>query len=383
MLDFTAIYLDSQPLIAAGWPRLSSRLGSVVSLSQIHNIPVFIPEPVEIELEEHWLRDFQERRLAVTNSLDKLNKYCHEFVPDVPVPTIQDSLALRSTYRAKAAAMKQLMSIKSSPATKRLLSEVFNMSCSRATPFDKAKDTAFQDVVIYLSVLDHLRDNSVKTVAFVSQDKIFENTGGLEQSAGVKVILFKTLEDIEKRFKDELIDRMKVQWEKDRQNAEGRFSAMLPDIAEFVADNLDLPADEAGLFTKIETLQNAQAIKIIWVSTPAPFGRKDGDDVNISADLEMKLTVLVDRSVSCLLGSLLVEKDAARGPKPSPPDFTPTSAVEELTRNVELEALATYKDGEFLNIRLQRVRLKKPNLGFGAFSQPTTRDRIAERLEQK
>jgi hypothetical protein len=59
--DFQAIYLDTNPLLAAEWPGVSVVLGNLLYGARTWwSIPTFIPEPVLVEAEEHWFRDLQD-----------------------------------------------------------------------------------------------------------------------------------------------------------------------------------------------------------------------------------------------------------------------------------------------------------------------------------
>lgn len=54
--SFDRIYLDSEPMIAAGWPRISTELLNVLRFANVLGIGVFLPEATREELEAHWLR---------------------------------------------------------------------------------------------------------------------------------------------------------------------------------------------------------------------------------------------------------------------------------------------------------------------------------------
>ena len=53
MLPFNRIYFDSNPLITAGWPRLSAELENLLRLALRFKVALFLPQAVELELEEH------------------------------------------------------------------------------------------------------------------------------------------------------------------------------------------------------------------------------------------------------------------------------------------------------------------------------------------
>jgi hypothetical protein len=64
-LPFRRIYFDTSALREAGWPHVSARLEQLLSLARHLTVRAFLPEPVARELEEHWLREFDEKMARV------------------------------------------------------------------------------------------------------------------------------------------------------------------------------------------------------------------------------------------------------------------------------------------------------------------------------
>jgi hypothetical protein len=62
-----AIYFDTNSLKAEGWPRVSAGLRNLRDLAKFVGVRLFLPGPVETELEALWLREFESKRSAFKN----------------------------------------------------------------------------------------------------------------------------------------------------------------------------------------------------------------------------------------------------------------------------------------------------------------------------
>ena len=54
--DLNVLYLDTNILTASNWPNPSVALANLFSMALWLKVAVFIPESVDHEAEEHWLR---------------------------------------------------------------------------------------------------------------------------------------------------------------------------------------------------------------------------------------------------------------------------------------------------------------------------------------
>jgi hypothetical protein len=58
--DFYGIYIDTNPLLGAEWPGLSGERSNIIyGARRWWGIPTFLPRPVIVEAEEHWVREVQ------------------------------------------------------------------------------------------------------------------------------------------------------------------------------------------------------------------------------------------------------------------------------------------------------------------------------------
>ena len=73
MLPFKTIYVDSSIFIDEGWTNISSLLKGVISLSKNARVSIVLLEPVERELEAHWMRDWDKTLQRLDASLLRVN----------------------------------------------------------------------------------------------------------------------------------------------------------------------------------------------------------------------------------------------------------------------------------------------------------------------
>lgn len=135
MPDFDYIVFDSQPLRESCWPTISQTLGGLFRLSGRFHLSLFIPEPVELELEEQWIRRLGDFSDNVTESLRKLNDM-YRLVEVQPVNLqFANSNDLINGYRRRVADAKNEWNIQNIPLTRRQLNSVLGMSLLRTPPF--------------------------------------------------------------------------------------------------------------------------------------------------------------------------------------------------------------------------------------------------------
>lgn len=106
---------------------------------------MFIPDPVLIELEEHWISDFTEK-------LDSLQQHAGEVLPALLLPA--DVLF---DYRHFVESVMNNNRLGGSPFTSRSLEYAFRMSARHVAPFQQ--DNFFRDGIIQFSILDDLKSS--------------------------------------------------------------------------------------------------------------------------------------------------------------------------------------------------------------------------------
>ena len=360
MLQFNRIYFDANPLIAAGWPRLSAELENILLLARIFQVALFLPQAVELELEEHWLREFDKKCGEVTSRVGKLKKYAVAVVTDNFSLALPDRNRVRNEYCTKVRALKEKWAVEAVPLTSRPLDEIFRMAIRREHPFQE-EGKGFQDAVILLSVIDHLRGAPGQVGAFVSQDTDFkeQDLAKLAGSVGVQVRLYKTIGEISYVLVGQLREVIKSTWEQDQRHAADVLNTMLPQIEEFITRNLEIPEWHWGLVGKIAAVPRLEVTCIKSVQTPLPSEQKDGQPVRkISFETEVNLHVVIEsfpppsplkvgeESPSRVLEAVLA---GLQGPK---------REIRVLQRVVEVEATAAIVNNEYRDIQFVSARLK-------------------------
>src|SRR5947207_2319257 len=99
MADLFAVYFDTNPLRAAAWPRTSAALNRLDDLVRYFDLTMFLPDTVEIELEEMWLRDFANKQSTANAELAKLRTHAGAIGnvrAELAADTVDD---LRAAYR--------------------------------------------------------------------------------------------------------------------------------------------------------------------------------------------------------------------------------------------------------------------------------------------
>lgn len=365
MLQFNRIYFDANPLIAAEWPRLSAKLEEVLQLAQIFRVALLLPQAVELELEEHWLREFDKKHDEVVSRMEKLEKHTANVVTDRATLPLLDRNRVRSEYRAKVQALKEKWAIETVPLTSRSLDEVFRMSVRRDPPF-REEGKGFQDAVILLSVIDHLRDASGQVGAFISQNTDFKGPEAIKLaiSVGVQIRLYKTVDEILHVLVGQLQEVVRSNWEQEKQHVAEILNTMLPQIKRFIAENLEIPEWGLGLIGKLVAVPQIDVACIKSVQVPLPFGQEASQPIRrISFETEVNLYIVMERfplptprvvkvGEEILPPSLEFLKALAEGPQ------EPKREEHVLQRAVEVEATATIMNNEYRDIQFVSARLK-------------------------
>ena len=128
-LPFLAIF--QIPTFFTSWPGEPPALADLLSTASIFNIPVYLLEAVEIELEAHWIRDMR-------SSFDKLNSAMGKLpTPLRPLSLLQmpsDTDAI-GHYKTAANKMKNTLGLRNAGFPETSLKDVFQMAINHEHPF--------------------------------------------------------------------------------------------------------------------------------------------------------------------------------------------------------------------------------------------------------
>src|SRR5712691_5495300 len=94
-----AVYLETSAARAAGWPRVSASLERLALIARGLRAEVFLPELVEIELEERWLRDALDKAQALTSRVKEVERLLSGIIDRGVAIEVADRDRLRDGYR--------------------------------------------------------------------------------------------------------------------------------------------------------------------------------------------------------------------------------------------------------------------------------------------
>jgi hypothetical protein len=299
---------------------------------------VVIPQPVEREREEQWLRDVKDLQASIHKSVTAIDEHCSGF-DKIPGPTLHDIEKLRVFYQTISSRVREEWSINDCPMTSRALREVFEMSVCRKPPFQKDKDRNFQDTVIYLSVVDHIKSLGNNPVsAIVSGDGGFvDNFKGIDSQNGVRIIPYRTLEDVTAELQTGFEQRIQLDIQKDEADAKAALSTMLDKIRTHVFN----VSFKDPLLVKILEKKDVEKLRILKVTLPYPLTEKPFD---FSFDVRLVLTAIVE-DCGAFSGSWANEfLKSSRGPEVKTPD---TTQPQRFLKEVNVSAKGRRVNGQF------------------------------------
>jgi predicted nucleic acid-binding protein len=368
MPPFTRIYFDTNVLIAANWPQPSAALERLLSLAHLFRLSVFVPKAVEDELEQHWSRLYNERYSKAKKSFADLQKHAAESDMNLDDVVVVKKDAALAAYRERTRNLKEKWKIETVPLTLRATDELFRMAVCGEPPFQE-KDVGFQDTIIYFSVLDDLVKEPKQVGAFVSQDRIFSDPRILDHAtaAGITIEVYSNIEDVYKELDNRLETVMKKAWDTDKLRAQYALTQRLSDIQKYLSENLEISEDDLGFGRSIQAVRNLEVQCVRNVQTPFLLDRKENEPVRISFEIELTVTLEIERPyIPQLPSRLKVGQETAGLESRTLGEIFGGPAQEErlMPWVAEAEAVVAPEDKEYRNIQLLSVRSKGPNSTF-------------------
>jgi len=292
---FDRVYLDTNAFLGAGWPQLSEKMKNLLTLARDHDIAVLFPRAVEVEIEEHWIRDLREKSHQALARVNELRKYLSRASGNLMEFNVPDESSLLQEYRQCVEGIKTLWGLQSVPITERPLDYIFGMATRQHPPFEE-QGKGFQDAVIFLSCMDDLRRNPGRTGAFVSADHVFQRNEieTLTNSESVKLSLYRSIEEPLDILRQYIGEPERDEWEEDRKRAKEALEVRIRsgEVSQYIRDNLGIPMIRAANWIwRVTEIVGVEA-RIDRVETPPPRGRTAGESVPVSADITATLQVL-------------------------------------------------------------------------------------------
>jgi hypothetical protein len=349
-LEFNALYLDTNVLIGANWPALALRLENLLVLTGWMKVSIFLPEPVEREAEQHWLREVRDSSAGLVGSVENFQRLTRR-VKGIAEVRAENEEALLLRYRELAISICNHFGILTIPMTTRPLSEFFDMAIRYETPFvsDKSKKgKGFQDAVVLASVLEHLIANPQLSGLLVTDDEVFSKVDVARfmpscAEVRLKVLSFEqTFTALYDSFWDQHVKRP---YEEERQNAKEAVEGMKPEIIAFLQSNMDEAALKEGSSQAALKLLSIDNVEVSYVNTPLPIPGKQERSARIAIALLVRCRVLVGKDFNLWYGIISAKT------YPSSEEFSEA----DLTWLGGIEALVEIKDHRFVNIKLVSI----------------------------
>ncbi len=295
---FSRLYFETSELVAAGWPRISADLENVLRITASIKIPVFLPAGVEVELQQRWRRDLEEKVGAMRSKVQALEAHfggVQDTSISVDVPDPAKALA---DYRGAVDTVKRKYGISTVPFTTRSAAEIFQMAADRHPPFKEGKeDVGFRDAVIFLSVLDDLLGAKGHTGALVARDQAFHDPRIIEFSAraGVELQVFRSVEAVFDSLMEEAAAYVRQNWGETAAQAQRSLETRLPDIAKFISETLEIPEWAFVPGSRVVAVPRIEAVGIRDVRVPNPLEARGIERLRLSFDVQVKVDVKIER----------------------------------------------------------------------------------------
>src|SRR5713226_5421982 len=104
-LDFNALFFDAEVLVRSNWPDPSVLLTNVLTLANSLGLGLFVPEPVEWQTEQNWLRRVRQCLTSLSGAAKDFTR--HTRSGDGRIQLEHDDVeGLRGRYHSKLEATK-------------------------------------------------------------------------------------------------------------------------------------------------------------------------------------------------------------------------------------------------------------------------------------
>ena len=298
---FNRLYFDSSILLAGPWPKPSANIESVLKMAPAAGVLVFIPAPVEAELEYHWMRDFDDRRHSLTAGFEAFKLHC-ETVGNLELNLGGPSREVALTaYRQHVLSLRQKYNIGTVPFTSRLVTDIFTMACRYQPPFKRAKDgdAGFRDAIIFLSVVDDVRSVGNAVGALVSGDRIFKHAeiASFARAQNVRIEIHASVDAIYDALMGSVAETVKKVWDEQTAIVERRLLGHKEEIREFITRTLEVPAVGVVPSGRVRWAHRIEVLGIRNVRIPHPWDTQATEAIRFSFDVEAKLYITVEKYV--------------------------------------------------------------------------------------
>jgi hypothetical protein len=252
-LPFSAVFPDTN-IFLPKWPEEAAGLADLVSNTRLFNIPIYLLEAVDMELEAHQLREAK-------TPIEKIFRLARLLPPltsaaiNVDFPNWE---TVRSELREKASLTKATLGLRFSAFAPLALRDLFSMAVNHETPFDEERKN-FQDAVIIHSVIEASRIEGLGTVAFVSKDKDFDAPALIARArqSGITLRIYSSLDAIHEALWPHVQDLVRKAWDEDNKLAEAAINTVRHDLEAFLHGKFIQTSDATLELLGVSNVQTA------------------------------------------------------------------------------------------------------------------------------
>jgi len=361
------IYFDSNML--HGWPRTAYKLSYFIGLAHWLKADLFIPETVEKELENQFVREGLEAIRGVNFAFKKLRNHAREVIDFQFEMPDEDADGFAKSFRRRSQEIKDFYKIANIPQPELSTQVLLEMAINRDPPFeektigDRRFVTGLQDTAILYSILAHLKSAAPDDrCVFLSADSIFRSPelAHILNEKAPKLEICKSLEEISDHLIEFVKGELRTEWDKESLQVEQDLTAQKDGISEQILPLLQLSDLGRGTWKTVVHVTFMEIREFRYVRTELPptgsmppwsqYKRQDGESVKISATASFDFKAL-SKTIDFYTAMLGAGQDYV----PPPPKIEETS----FSQSMSLSITGTFKDGKIGKFKVVSVEADK------------------------
>lgn len=355
-------YLETTVLCGSSWPPWAGRIDYAAELVKKLGGVLITPDPVEREAEQHNLRAIS---ADVSGIPDKLKRLPPSAQAALRSPSLFNLEVVRKEYRELWDEWKQRLSIESCPLTSKSLDQLFSMAVAHEIPFGD-EGRGFQDVVIYHSIREDLARYPGAVGLLIAKDERYRSPAlrAQEQIEGIR-LRADTLDDAIKFLEGQSNEEERRAREHEKGSARAALLGVVPEVEQFVRENLVLTAEQLGLVGHVVAIEDLRVTDVenvtISHSGKTEPGCENIVEIAFNAQLSLRFVFLTPPKRLSPSGIRAVDDPRVAWSEA----LTPTYGDRErltLTFAPTVEALgsATADPDGYRNFHFHSVRLRPP-----------------------
>ena len=332
---------------------------------------LYIPETVEDELENQFLRDAARAYATASSGTKDLAKLFRNIIDiQYELPWHSDEL-LRKAFRAQSTQLKDYFRISSIPLVEVPTKKLVEMAIRRLVPFqqhnldkDHTVVSGLQDAAILFSVIEHLKERGDGRNAFATTDSVFgrPETHALLGAHGATLEIFKGYRELFDDLYDHIWESIKAEWRKEHEQINSDLNHQKDTLTSQILPFLR-PGELAPGYKSVKEVKALTVDSFSYVMTTLPpeehrppatatYTRAEGSNVEITAIAAVNADAIVEQYsfLDVLLNT---------GTKSS--QMPPEVRLEEMTLSSRLKVsiTGTINNGRVTDFRVTDVQVER------------------------